>query len=227
MSTFVIVSLFLQSPVSCCAFIVLSTPHISSLDLFLLLVSLSSFVLPRLPCFIQSVLLARNCLTLSLPPHYAPHVLLLHPQRTRHALINMLSPCMLRGANRVWETSKVGRKGCTNKDKERITIKIKRKNTKGGQHEGNSMKRDFEENGLTDAFIVIGLHKHTLPVVCHLQPTHVELIAAALRGFRKLKSAFLTCHLPSFSCRHIPTHTPKRQQLLSPLSSGGSFYYSV
>lgn len=53
--------------------------------------------------------------------------------------------------------------------------------------------------------------------------THVELVAAALRGSRTLKSATLTCHFPSFSCRHIPTHTPKRQRLLSPLPSGNSF----
>lgn len=50
--------------------------------------------------------------------------------------------------------------------------------------------------------------------------THVVLVAAALHGSRTLKSAILTCHFPSFSCRHIPTHTPKRQRLLSPLSSG-------
>lgn len=53
--------------------------------------------------------------------------------------------------------------------------------------------------------------------------THVELIAAALRRSRTLKNAILTCHFLSFSCRHTLTHAPKRQRLLSPLSSGGSF----
>lgn len=53
--------------------------------------------------------------------------------------------------------------------------------------------------------------------------TRVELVASALRGSRTQKSAILT-YFPSFCCRHIPpTHTPKTQWLLSPLSSGSPF----
>lgn len=69
--------------------------------------------------------------------------------------------------------------------------------------------------------------EHTLPGGATFSAkhkiTHVELVAAALQGSRTLKSAILTCHFPSFSCRHIPTHTPKRQRLLSPLSSASGF----
>lgn len=98
-------------------------------------------------------------------------------------------------------------------------------NVKKTQHE-KGLWRNRQINTLFNAFIVM-VQAHTLPVVQHFQPsgTHVELIVATQGSQTLKKNAILTCYFHLFSCRHTPTHTPKRLHLLSPLSSGDTFIF--
>lgn len=94
--TLVIASLYVQSPFSCCAFIMFFSLHIFSLDpplsLSILFFSLPSLVQPHLPCLIHS-LFSLSPIWPTQNPLITPSTCFSSTHTHNKWMINMLSPC--------------------------------------------------------------------------------------------------------------------------------------